>query len=67
MLKMDAEEVIEESIRNHNACCGGAAGGAIASAREFGAQRAEKIFYSTSYDVRPDNSFVGYVGIIFLA
>ena len=66
MLKMDAPEVIEESLRNHNACCGGAAGAAIVSAREFGARRAEKIVYSTSYDIRPDNSFVGYVGILFL-
>jgi len=31
----------------------------------LGAKRAEKILYYTSYDIRPDTSFVGYVGIVF--
>ena len=67
MLKMDAPELIKESLLNHNACCGGAAGAAIVCAKEIGAQKAEKLVYSTSYDIRPDDSFVGYVGILFLA
>jgi AmmeMemoRadiSam system protein B len=65
MVAMDGEGVIHESLKNHNACCSGAAGGAIAAAKELGAVRAEKILYATSYDVRPDSSFVGYVGIVF--
>jgi AmmeMemoRadiSam system protein B len=65
MLKMDGEGVIQESRKNQNACCSGAAGAAIAATKELGAQRAEKILYSTSYDIRPDSSFVGYVGIVF--
>ena len=65
MLEMDGEGVIQESLKNHNACCSGAAGAAIAATKKLGAKRAEKIVYSTSYDVRPDNSFVGYVGIVF--
>lgn len=65
MLDMDGEGVIEEATRNHNACCSGAAGAAIAATKELGAKRGEKITYSTSYDMRPDSSFVGYVGIIF--
>jgi AmmeMemoRadiSam system protein B len=65
MLKMDAEGIIHESLKNQNACCSGAAGAAIAATKELGAERAEKIVYSTSYDVRPDSSFVGYVGVVF--
>ena len=65
MLEMDAERVIEESLRNHNACCSGAAATAIAAARKLNSTGAEKLIYSTSYDIRPNSSFVGYVGIIF--
>jgi AmmeMemoRadiSam system protein B len=65
MLEMDGEGVIRESLENQNACCSGAAGAAIAAAKELGGKRAEKIEYTTSYDVRPDSSFVGYVGIVF--
>jgi len=65
MLEMDSEKVIEESLRSYNACCGGAAATAIAAARRLGACRAEKLIYTTSYDIRPDRSFVGYVGIVF--
>jgi hypothetical protein len=65
MLAMDAEGVIEESLRNHNACCSGAAATAIAAAKRLDAKSAEKLIYTTSYDIRPNSSFVGYVGIIF--
>ena len=66
MLEMDAEGVIRESIQNNNACCSGAVATAIAAAKRLGAKRAEKLIYTTSYDIRPDSSFVGYVGIIFV-
>ncbi|MDY6881306.1 MAG: AmmeMemoRadiSam system protein B [Desulfatiglans sp.] len=65
ILDMDAMGVISESLANQNACCSGAAGAAIEAAKELGAEKAFQIKYSTSYDVRPDNSFVGYVGIVF--
>jgi AmmeMemoRadiSam system protein B len=65
MLRMDAEEVIHESLMNYNACCSGAAATAIAAAKSLGATRGEKLVYATSYDIRPDSSFVGYVGIVF--
>jgi MEMO1 family protein len=67
IVQLDPEGVIHESIRNRNACCSGAVATAIAAARKLGADRAEKLVYSTSYDVRPDHSFVGYVGVVFLA
>jgi AmmeMemoRadiSam system protein B len=67
MLEMEAGDVIEQSLQRHNACCAGAVGSAIVAAKELGARGAEKIIYMTSYDVRPDTSFVGYVGIVFFA
>ncbi|MFZ7112992.1 MAG: AmmeMemoRadiSam system protein B [Desulfatiglandales bacterium] len=65
MLKMNAEEVIKESIKNGNACCSGAAATAIAGAKRLGASRGYELIYATSYDITPDSSFVGYVGIVF--
>ena len=66
MMVMDAEGVIEESLKNHNACCSGAVAAAISAAKNLGAQEGKKLIYSTSYDIRPDDSFVGYVGIVFV-
>ena len=67
IVEMKAEGVIHEALRNHNACCSGAVAAAIAAAQRLGARKAEKLVYSTSYDVRPDHSFVGYVGVVFLS
>ena len=65
MINMDAEGVIRESLEKQNACCAGAVGAAIASSKKSGATMGERLIYSTSYDVRPDSSFVGYVGVVF--
>jgi AmmeMemoRadiSam system protein B len=65
MLKMDSKGVIDEALANYNACCSGAAAAAIESVKAIGAKNAKKIIYSTSYDVSPGDSFVGYVGILF--
>jgi len=65
MLKMDAEGVLSEGLQNQNACCSGAAGAAVSAARKLGAESGHELVYATSYDVRPDTSFVGYVGILF--
>lgn len=65
MLAMDAEGVIEEGLRSQNACCAGAAAAAIAASRAMGVESGQEVVYATSYDVRPDTSFVGYVGIVF--
>ena len=58
-------DVIKEALTDQNACCAGAAAGAIAAARDLGATRAETVAYATSYDKSPGDSFVGYVGIVF--
>lgn len=65
MLDMDPQAVINEALASNNACCSGAAATAIAAAKALGAEKAETIAYATSYDKRPGDSFVGYVGIVF--
>jgi len=65
MVMMDAKGVIRESSKNFNACCGGAAATTIAAAKRLGAIKGKKLDYYTSYDIRPNSSFVGYVGIVF--
>lgn len=67
IVEMNAEGVIHEALKSHNACCSGAVAAAIATARRLGARKAEKLVYSTSYDVRPNHSFVGYVGVLFVS
>ncbi|MBN2060586.1 MAG: AmmeMemoRadiSam system protein B [Deltaproteobacteria bacterium] len=65
MLAMDPEGIISESLVSYNACCSGAVASAVACMKKLGAVNGNKIAYTTSYDVRPDTSFVGYVGVIF--
>ncbi len=65
ILDMNSEAIIGESLRNLNACCGGAVAAAIASAKILGAVESKKLVYTTSYDVMPGSSFVGYAGVVF--
>jgi hypothetical protein len=65
MLDMEPEKVINESLNNRNACCGGAAAAAIEAVKYLGATESESLVYATSYDKSPSDSFVGYVGIIY--
>jgi len=65
MLAMDAEGIITESLMNSNACCSGAVAAAVAAVKRMGAKRGEKLIYTTSYDISPSSSFVGYAGIIY--
>lgn len=65
MLSMDPKGMLHESSRSYNACCAGAVAAAVAAMKKLGAATGKKIAYTTSYDVRPDTSFVGYVGIVF--
>jgi hypothetical protein len=65
MLSMDPGTVIQEGLKNHNACCAGAAGAALAAAKSLGAERGELFAYATSYDRHPNDSFVGYAGVVF--
>ncbi len=64
-LRADPQGVVREALTSHNACCPGAAGAAIAAVRKLGAQGGELIHYTTSYDIHPDSSFVGYAGVVY--
>jgi hypothetical protein len=65
ILTMDPEGVINESLKNKNACCSGAVASAISAMKKLGATKGEKLHYATSYDTQPSTSFVGYVGVVF--
>jgi AmmeMemoRadiSam system protein B len=65
ILGMESEAIIGESLRNLNACCGGAVSAACAAVKKLGASESKELLYTTSYDVMPNSSFVGYVGVVF--
>jgi AmmeMemoRadiSam system protein B len=65
ILKIDPEGVINESLKNKNACCSGAVAAALSAMKKLGAAKGEKLHYATSYDTQPNTSFVGYVGVVF--
>ena len=64
-LAMDETGLLDHAARNHSACSAGAVAAAVAACRSQGADRGRLVDYYTSYDVRPDDSFVGYAGILF--
>ncbi len=65
MIAMVPEKIIDEGINHQNACCAGAAAGAVAAAKQMGSESAKLIAYASSHDKNPDDSFVGYAGIVF--
>ncbi|MBN2323714.1 MAG: AmmeMemoRadiSam system protein B, partial [Spirochaetes bacterium] len=48
-----------------NACCPGAVCAAIGAVKAGGVKKGVLVTYTTSYDVRPDSSFVGYAGVVY--
>ncbi len=64
-LKMDPKAVMGEAKERHNACCPGAAASAIEASLRLGGNTAKVIGYYTSYDVLANESFVGYVGVVY--
>jgi hypothetical protein len=64
-LKMDAAGLLKHAEKNYSACSDGAAASAIATCKTLGAEMGTLIDYYTSYDIMPDDSFVGYAGIVF--
>ncbi len=64
-LKMDIEGMIQHALENDSACSGGAAVSAISTCKTLGAEKGILLDYYTSYDVMPDDSFVGYAGIVY--
>ena len=64
-LKMDATGVLQAAANDQSSCSAGATAAAISAAKAMGASQARLVDYYTSYDIRPDSSFVGYAGILF--
>lgn len=65
---LDAEAMVPEAERNHNACGAGAIAAATSAARALGATSGRVLEYTTSADVmqeRYTDRAVGYVGIVF--
>lgn len=65
LLNMKGEESLDYANSKKSACSAGAAYGALYIAKKKGITKGELIGYSTSYDIRKDESFVGYTGIIY--
>jgi len=64
-LKMDMAGLLEHAEKNDSACSAGATASAVATCKALGAPKGFLLDYYTSYDVYPDDSFVGYAGIVY--
>ena len=64
-LRMDAEGLLDHALKNDSACSAGAAASTIATCEVSGAKKGVLLDYYTSYDIMPDDSFVGYAGIVY--
>jgi AmmeMemoRadiSam system protein B len=64
-LDMDTEGLLLHAQKNNSACSAGAAASAVATCKGLGAEKGILLDYYTSYDVMPNNSFVGYGGIVY--
>jgi len=66
ILSMDVEKFMEVVALNNISMCGyGCVAAVMVAAKKRGAKRARLLKYSTSYDVYPSNSCVGYGAIVF--
>ena len=64
-LRMDIEGLLKHAQENDSACSAGAAASSIATCKVLGAEKGILIDYYTSYEILPDESFVGYAGIVY--
>jgi hypothetical protein len=64
-LKMDTEGLLKHALENNSACSAGAAISAMTTCKTLGAEKGVLLDYYTSYDIMPDESFVGYAGILY--
>jgi MEMO1 family protein len=64
-LRMDAEGLLKHALENDSACSAGAAISAMATSKALGVEKGILLDYYTSYDIMPDDSFVGYAGVLY--
>ncbi len=63
---MKGDLAINHSIEHLSACSGGAAVSCLTASQSYGQKTSGEIVdYYTSYDIRKDSSFVGYLGMLF--
>jgi AmmeMemoRadiSam system protein B len=65
LLAMEFDSALERALKERSACSAGGALAAMSFARENGVREGRLLRYSTSYDVHPGDSFVGYAGILY--
>ncbi len=65
MLALDLDAALDRGVRERSACSIGGALSAMSFARATGAGSGRLVGYLTSHDVHPDESFVGYAGILY--
>jgi AmmeMemoRadiSam system protein B len=65
LLAMEFDTALERALKERSACSAGGALAALSFARENGTTRGKLVRYSTSYDVHPGDSFVGYAGVLY--
>lgn len=68
MENMRAEEVLQETRVNRNACGGGAIAATVAAARVMGAEKGVLLEHTTSHEIEPRGpatDFVGYAALVF--
>ena len=63
-LKLDGPGMLQAAREDQSACSPGGAVAAVAAAKKLGAAKAVLADYYTSYDIMPNDSFVGYAGIL---
>jgi AmmeMemoRadiSam system protein B len=65
VLAMEFDTALERALKERSACSAGGALAALSFARENGVRQGKLLRYSTSFDVHPGDSFVGYAGILY--
>jgi hypothetical protein len=65
LLALDFDAALQRALKERSACSAGGALAAMTFARDKGITAGSLLGYSTSYDVHPAESFVGYAGILY--
>ncbi len=65
LLAADEQKALSTALENHNACCPGAVSATIGAVKSAGVKKGVLVQYTTSYDIHPDVSFVGYAGVVY--
>ncbi len=63
-LKLDGAGMLKSAAEDQCACSAGGAVAAVTAAKADGAHKGALVDYYTSYDIMPNDSFVGYAGIV---